>query len=374
MMDRKSPAPISARQETDNPFATYLQDPKIEKPRSKGLLAFLLAFWYRFTSPPEPRATASYKEKDRYRRGQLASMIMLVLQIILFIIIPIGLFGPNKQIFFTAVFLTVIIIISAFFNRRGNVNVAGVIMSISLNLGICLSILRTPHGLTPDAIAQFDLLVFSELFVASLLPVNWVWASLLFNIAFSCYELTYAPRTPLFQTVMSTSYYAVISRPIQLHLLVTVVLFLWVVNASRAIRRADRAEEIARLEHNIAQQSKTIKEQKQQLDNSISQITETLMRWSNGELSARILLNQENVLWQVAGSINNLLGRVQRSRQESAMLQQTNEAIRRFYELRERANGGIIPNWARTNTAIDALVRQHNEQARRREHLGMKDI
>jgi len=359
-MDTIPSASTDNQQRANNPLPNYLRDPNLDSARPKGLLAT----WYRYTSPPEPSTTATYKERDTYRRGQLASTIMLALQFILLIIIPIGLFGPNKQIFITAIFLTIIIIISALFNQRGKVNIAGLIMSLSLNLGICLSILRTPHGLTPDSIALFDLLVFSELFVASLLPINWVWASALFNIVFSVYELTYAPRTPLFQTVMSTSYYAVVSRPIQLHLLVTVVLFLWVVNANRAIKRADRAEEIAKLQRDLAQQSKVIKGQKQLLDRSIDQIVETLMRWSNGATNARIPLNNENALWQVAGSINNLLSRVQRSRQESAAFQANNEAMRRFYEARERSDGGPILDWTRTNTPIDTLVMQHNTQIR----------
>lgn len=361
MREIQSPASSSDQpQESNNPFATYLRDPR-ESNRSRGPLSA----WYRYTSPPEPPSTANYKQKDTYRRGQLASTIMLVLQIILFIIIPIGLFGPNKQIFITAIFLTVIVIITAICNRFGRVNIAGLILSLSLNLGICVSILRSPNGLAPDSIAQFDLLVFSELFVASLLPVNWVWLSALFNITFSIYELTYAPRTLLMQEVMSTSYYAILSRPIQLHLLVTVVLFLWVFNANRAIKRADRAEEIARLEHDIAQQSKAIKEQKQQLDYSIEQIVKTLMRWSNGDTGVRVVFNRENVLWQVTGAINNLLGRVQRSRQESMQLQQTTDAITRFYEARNRANDGMILDWARTNTPVDTLVMQHNAQVQR---------
>ncbi len=361
MREMQSPASSNDQpQGSNNPFATYLRDPR-ESNQRRGPLAA----WYRYTSPPEPPSTASYKQKDTYRRGQLASTIMLVLQIILFIIMPIGLFGPNKQIFITAIFLTVIVIITAIFNRFGRVNIAGLILSLSLNLGICLSIIRSPHGLAPDSIAQFDLLVFSELFVASLLPVNWVWLSALFNVTFSIYELTYAPRTPLMQEVMSTSYYAILSRPIQLHLLVTVVLFLWVVNANRAIRRADRAEEIARLEHDIAQQNKAIKEQKQQLDYSIEQIVKTLMRWSNGDTGARIVFNRENVLWQVTGAINNLLGRVQRSRQESQQLQQTSDAINRFYEARNRAGDGMILDWTRTNTPVDTLVMQHNAHVQR---------
>src|SRR5579884_1735068 len=137
MREMQSPASSNDQpQGSNNPFATYLRDPR-ESNQRRGPLAA----WYRYTSPPEPPSTASYKQKDTYRRGQLASTIMLVLQIILFIIMPIGLFGPNKQIFITAIFLTVIVIITAIFNRFGRVNIAGLILSLSLNLGICLSII-----------------------------------------------------------------------------------------------------------------------------------------------------------------------------------------------------------------------------------------
>ena len=348
---------MDTRTSESTSFSTHLRDPELDDVRPRGPLGI----WYYLTAPPEPEPTADYQARDLHRRGLLGSRIMGILQIILFIIIPIGLLGPNKQIFFTAIFLTVIVIICAAFNRSRKVNVAGVILSVALNLGICLSIIRSPGGLTPDSIAMFDILVFSELFVVSLLPPYWVWASWAFNVAFSCYELTYAPRTPLFQQVMKTSYYAVLSRPIQIHTIVTVVAFLWVIGANRAIKRADRAEEIARLEHHISQQNKEAKERKLQLENGVQQVVETLKRWSNGDVAARIVLSQENVLREAAGAINHLLGWIQRLHQESIMLQRLMEAMTRFYEARTNAKGGKI-DWQITNTPVDALVRQHNSQ------------
>ncbi|GAC1360375.1 MAG: hypothetical protein NVS2B12_09140 [Ktedonobacteraceae bacterium] len=41
-----------------------------------------------------------------------------------------------------------------------------------------------------------------------------------------------------------------------------------------------------------------------QLDASIQQIVQTYMRIANGDFDARVPLNQDNVLWQVAGSLN----------------------------------------------------------------------
>ncbi len=143
----------------------------------------------------------------------------------------------------------------------------------------------------------------------------------------------------------------------------TVVLFLWVSNATRAIKRADRAEVIASLQHNLANFEHAEVEQKRRLEWSIGRVVETLTQWNNGNIGVRIPLTQENVLWQVAGSINNLLNRVQRSRQEAENLQRMNGAIARFYEARAKSNGGAILDWSMTNTPVDILVKQHNTQA-----------
>ncbi len=41
------------------------------------------------------------------------------------------------------------------------------------------------------------------------------------------------------------------------------------------------------------------------------------MKVANGDYNARVPLNQGNVLWQVSGSLNNLLSRFQRLRQDA---------------------------------------------------------
>jgi hypothetical protein len=281
----------------------------------------LLAWWYRITAPPEPPASASFKRRDLYRRGVLASTLMFVLECILIIVAPIGIIGPNHQILIVAVTLTIVIAITAWLNHRGNVNTAGLILCVFLNLGICSSILRSPGGIAPDTIAIFDLLVFSEVFFVSLLPINWVIFDALFNIAFSILVLTFWPRTPLFAEIMRTNFYTIVSRPVQLHIIVTAVLYLWVRSATQAIKRADRAEVVANLEHQIAEQGQQIAEEKRLLDVSIKEIIDTHMRVANGDYNARVPLQRGMPLWQVAGSLNNLLARIQRLQQDSLSLQ-----------------------------------------------------
>jgi len=102
--------------------------------------------------------------------------------------------------------------------------------------------------------------------------------------------------------------WGMINRPIGLCLAATIAGSISAYSVERAIRRAERAEEIAALEHTMA-------EQKRQLEVGIQQILQTHVQVANGDYGARAPLSQDNVLWQIANSLNNLLNRLQRARQ-----------------------------------------------------------
>ncbi|GHO84770.1 hypothetical protein [Dictyobacter formicarum] len=344
-----------------------------EKPRGFNKL---LAPWYRYTAPPAVSSGASFEQRELVRRGRLASTILLVLCFILiFLVGPIGFLGPNHQILFVALGILVLIVVCAPLNRKGYVNAVGLIISLSVNLGIFSSILRSPGGLAPDTIAIFDMLVFSEVFVVSLLPVNWVIPDALMNIIFSYVVLTYWPRTPLLAEAMKGGgYFIIVSRPIQIHLIVTVVLYLWVVSATRAIQRADRAEEIAKLQHDIAAQEHIIADEKRALDASIQEIMMVHSAASNGSLSARVSLQEGAPLWPVAVSLNNLLSRLQRLQHNEEELQKLAPRLRQATQIDHEykhlqaavmqladaiheSNVGLKPVQVTNNgTAADAIV------------------
>jgi hypothetical protein len=349
---------------------TYIQNQE----ERQGLDRWL-KWWYRLTAPVSPEPGASFEVRELARRGRLASTIMFFLGFILVVLVaPIGAFGPNHQILLVALGIFVLIIVCAPLNRAGHVNVVGLIISLSVNLGIYSSILRSPGGIAPDTIAIFDMLVFSEVFVASLLPINWVIPDALVNMIFSYVVLTYWPRTPLLAQIMHGSgYFTIVSRPIQIHLIVTVVLYLWVQSATRSIRRADRAEEIAKLQHDIAAQEHEIVEEKRQLDQSIQDIMQTHMQASNGDLAARVPLREGATLWPLAVSLNNLLSRMQRlqnteqevqkmtprihrAAQVEHELQRIQSAILQISEALRVAEETLKPiRVANTGTSIDAL-------------------
>jgi hypothetical protein len=347
--------------------------------RPEGLDRWL-AWWYKWTAPRTSLARVSFEDREIVRRGRLGSTIMFFLSIILlFLVGPIGIFGPNHQILITAGGVLALIVICIPINRAGHVNAVGLIVSLAVNIGIYLSILRSPGGIGPTDIGMFDMLVFSEVFVASLLPIVWVIPDAIINILFCYLVLMYWQKTPQMMAIMhGGGLFAVISRPIQIHFVVSGILYLWVWSANKAIRRADQAEEIAKLQHDIATQQQVIVEEKHQFDADIQAILQTHVEANNGNLDARVMLQDGAVLWPIAGSLNNLLSRMQRLQGLEQQLQQLTPRLQRAnqieYELQRIQNAALGLSNAlqrsatsdqpihvtNTNTILDTLISELN--------------
>ncbi len=72
-----------------------------------------------------------------------------------------------------------------------------------------------------------------------------------------------------------------------------------------------------------------IAQQKHELESGIQLILQTHVQAANGDFSSRAPLTQDHLLWQVAYSLNNLLGRLQRLSQAEGELQQIKIDFRR---------------------------------------------
>src|SRR5260370_40527739 len=126
--------------------------------------------------------------------------------------------------------------------------------------------------------------------------------------------------------------------------------YLWVRGPGAAVRRAERAEEIDALEHMIA-------EQKRQLDIGVQQILQTHIRAANGDFGARAPLGQDNALWQISSSLNNLLARLQRAGNAEYSLQRTEEELQRLAAALQDAQSGRRPIWpAPSGTSVDPII------------------
>jgi hypothetical protein len=332
-----------------------------------GQRAGFLAPWYRLTAPPEPPPSANFAVREATRRGLLSSMLVFYwLLIIILVAIPVGFLSRNYFIVIGASTAAVASAISLYFNRRGHPNVTGLLLSLSIEFGLIGVIRFTPGGLDPSSLGLFDLLVFVEIFVASLLPINWVILAAAFNIAFIVFDLaTQGPHgDALMITLMHQNAPGVILRPVVLHVVVTVVLWLWVRSATRAIERADRAEVIATLEHSIAEQEHQVAEQKRVLDASIQQILQTHIRVSNGDFNARVVLGEGDPLWSVAGSLNNLLSRLQRLRQSEQNINQLAPRLQRANQMEHE--------YQRVSSEIDYIIQAVKSAENRQKLIQMR--
>ena len=305
----------------------------------------VLPWWYRHTAPPDPLPGASFEQRDLVRRGRIASTIMLFLACILVLVVPIGLLGPNTQIFYTAIAVWCVIGLCLVLNRKGQVNLVGLLLCLSIITGMYLSILRAPGGMSPDDKDILYLLVFGELFIGAILPVSWVFVPALINLLFGVLELTLAPHTPLFATLLLSSGPTILFRLIQLHVFVTAVMWILGLHAREAIKRADRAEEIARLQHTLAQMSHAQMQEAQQVQATVTAIIGVLTRTAQGDLLARVPVNEGETLWSLVGSLNILLARYQSARLQAEELErirprvehwrQGEQALRWMQELEE---------------------------------------
>jgi hypothetical protein len=287
--------------------------------------------WYRIASPPEPPPSAPFEQRERFRRGRTGSQISLAVLVVCISALPAAFRGTN--FFLTAILSCGLLAIfgAIALNRMGHVTLAGIIIVMAISISPVSDILTTPGGLNPAVLPVFSILVLPLMCAVSLLPAWWVFVVATGNSLFTLYAMLYLPHSAELDALLKASFVSIVTPIILSQLIVSVVAYLWVTGAVHAIRRADRAEEIAKLEHALAINAEITAQQKEQLEASIQKIVETNTRVANGDFDARVPLTRDNVLWQVSSSLNNFLSRFQRSRHELLLmrteLEQSREEI-----------------------------------------------
>ena len=89
-------------------------------------------------------------------------------------------------------------------------------------------------------------------------------------------------------------------RPIALQLILAVVAYLWVRGTDQAIRRADRAEEIAILEQRAVDRSREEADRTFALEEGVRYLQQTLTQWARGDIRRRVPTMPVAILEQVA--------------------------------------------------------------------------
>jgi hypothetical protein len=332
------------------PYPSFASAPTREPSRQRPLppRRGLLARYVALTTPPGSPDDASLPlpVRERLRRAQLASAIFGGMFLLDLLLIP----ATTDQISSLAAVLVVLVtcVVAALLNRQGWVTAAGYLVVLVLVAAVAAIFLTAPV-VTLDYVPVYDLLTIPLLVAASVLPRGQIFLIAVLNSAFIVADSTLQPHAHQMD-ISTPDGLSLVLRPVILQIILAIVSFLWARSMDRALARADRAEEIAALEHEVA-------EQKRQLDIGIRQILDTHIRAANGDFSARAPVAQGNALWQIGSSLNNLLSRVQRASTSEYQLRRTEDAIDRLAVALRDARAGRLPMWpAPDGTRVDTLI------------------
>lgn len=350
--------PNTVQKEPEAPLYPSNQNQKQEKPKGED---GVLGWWYRLTSPPLPDESASFDERELFRRGRTGSQITIVLFILLIISYPAAFAGSNSLLITILTIDLFLLALAMMLNRLKRVAIAGIIVVLIFIASPTMNILTTPGGVSTAALPIFCLLVLPLMCAVSFLPPWWVFVVAVGNCLFTIFVLTSMPSQGELQAVLKVALPGIVTPILLSQMIVSIVAFLWVRGASQALRRADRAEEIARLEAlEIKRQEEQLVVSKQ-IEEGIQQIIATMgMVVTRNDFSIRVPLSQENILWRVSNAVNNLLSRLQGFRRSQDELKRTH-AVAGLVAQRIREGQPIsLESW--TGTAFDPVILEYNRQ------------
>jgi hypothetical protein len=319
----------------------------------------LFSWWHAIAAPRVPAGDVPLSTREFVRKGRFTSMVLLFEFLIN---IPSYFVSSDPHLIIPLTISMFMLCIGVVLNRRGKTVAAGVLVIATIEIGMCSWLLNfafQPGGLTPLVLPLVADLMQPTLLAVSIFSPKVSLPLGAFNILFILSYFTFFPKTPEMAHYFSiapvafTIYYI----PIDNLIFITLISALWVSSALQAMKRADQAEEVNKLAETLAAHQRVVLQEKQMLEESIQQIVAVHAQAANGDFNARVPLDQKNVLWSVAGSLNTLLARLQRWRQEAQQGQRTEQAIQlvlRDMQLAERA--GTPFQIRRTGTALDPLI------------------
>ncbi len=335
----------------------FHQQPPQRRSGISAILRGMLEGWYRLTTPNEPSSTATIAQRERIRRGRLASILLFAALIYCLTRTSIDLCSRDFVSSSPFAFLSIACCILLLWNKRGYATSVGTAF-IAMTQLYSFQIFIRPDGLSLSDLPSLDLLTLQNLLCITILPAFSVIIISLINSLAIWVLLTYGHHTQdLIMAFAAHQGNEIIARPIILNIVVALILYLWARNAVQALKRADRAESIAALEHTIAKQEHALVVEKEQLVKCIQLITETHKRVANGDESARVPIDDNYKLWPIAGMLNNLLSRLQMLRRDSYELARTRKEAERLAVILQEARMKKRPGrFATSGTTLDTVA------------------
>jgi HAMP domain-containing protein len=327
-----------------------------------SFLRRIMQWWFEWSNPPRPPVGATFEQREEARRSYAASWLLLLLSVMILFVLPVAFFRAiflgNILFLLVTVAMQFVIFSLGWFNRRGLTGVVAFSLMATITFSTLILILGKHGGIVQGDLPLFDNLSGSLLLAVMLLPLRNIFITAIVNLLLMLISL-YLFASPALTSVLHTSFISVIYHFANEEAWVAIICWLWGTSMIQALKRADRAEEIVKLEQTISIQNREALEEKRQLEEAIQSLIETHTAVANGNYSARVPINKENVLWPLAGALNNLLSRIQIWRRDSLEMAQLRIAVTQLTsEASDARKAGVPMTFSHTGTMLDPLLTQ----------------
>jgi hypothetical protein len=262
------------------------------------------AWWLRLASSSPYRPHYTIADRERARRSDLIAWLALGMFGVVLIVSPIAIDDTQALLVYLGFVLALIVIIAL--NRMGQITLAGGLLVSCVTGAVFAYMLSSPLGLTMGQLPNYDALAVGVVVAASVLPraSGFVVAAINSGLIVADYLLrphnaNIAADAALYSSVTQQTI-SLLVRPIALQFIFAVIAYLWVRGTDRAIRRADRAEEIAALEARELERTRILEE-------GIGYVRQTIARWAHGDLKARVPIMPVPALTNMCEDLNGFI-------------------------------------------------------------------
>lgn len=325
-----------------------------QEERPSGFWGRLWKLWLRLTSPHPGRFGGDLAGQERLRRSQLLSGLFLLVLAAIALILPGALVQPRLWI--SILLVAGFALLAAILNRTGQITLAGLTFVALIDASVTIPMLQSPTGLTNQTPAAFTLYLIAVLNAGVVLSRPWiVWTGILQIALIVADFILIRHDASLNQLIQASSgqSYSVLITPFLLIVCTTTIVWLYATSVQRTLRRAGQAEELAEARMRLHDQARQIAEQNQRLEQGIGTLQEVHARLSNGDYTARVNL-QDNELLPLGVSLNILaerLGRAGRAQQDYQRLEEAIQQLVKACAALVRGNFPVV--LSPTGTAVD---------------------
>jgi diguanylate cyclase (GGDEF)-like protein len=205
--------------------------------------------WLWLTGPGGQYFGKNIEEQERLRRSRLLSSLIPLILIAICIFIPLAFSRPGDWIPIIAIALFGVAI--AFLNRIGKVTMAGLLYTLAIDISLTISALTQPHGIANSNIPDLDIFALSILMVGLILKRSFIPIVALLQLITGFILFNIIPHDPLLtqeiQVNLHGHAYAYLEDFFLLEVCGAILAWLSSKSFSKALERADRAEELDQL-------------------------------------------------------------------------------------------------------------------------------